>query len=62
MDQIVSNVHRVIIIKYISWWINTNKYNADIVKTKAWFLKNDNITKAKLQIQMGTYNVCRITS
>ena len=40
--------------------LNTNKYNADIVKTKAWFLKNDNITKAKLQ--MGTYNVCRITS
>ena len=42
--------------------LNTNKYNADIVKTKAWFLKNDNITKAKLQIQMGTYTVCRITS
>ena len=42
--------------------LNTNKYNADIVKTKAWFLKNDKITKAKLQIQMGTYNVCRITS
>ena len=33
--------------------LNTNKYNADIVKTKAWFLKNDNITKAKLQIQMS---------
>ena len=60
MDQIVSNVHRV--IKYISWWINTNKYNADIVKTKAWLIKNDKITKAKLQIQMGTYNVCIITS
>ena len=34
--------------------LNTNKYNADIVKPKAWFLKNENITKAKLQIQMGT--------